>query len=159
MAVPCKAIQGFGVFLKRRRKDPASDGRDFYFMMKKLSARIFVQAKLLDIIRKRDRTTIVDALGSLVQEPCSNGADDLTVLMDFIGGLSSLHDRLFVQPHIGCNELGEWGIGDMPAEYSWSDRWGAWTDAEGVPLPWKEEHPGEPWDPEGLSGVPDLDLA
>jgi len=127
-------------------------------MMKKLAARIYAQAKLLDIVRKRDRTAIVDALGVLVQEPCVDCDGGCDALIDFMEGLSSLHDRLFVQPHIWPNELGEWGIGAMPEDHAWSEQWGSWVDAEGVPLPWKEEHPGETWAPGDMPGFPDLDL-
>ena len=122
---------------------------------RKLSARIYAQAKLIDIVRKRDRTAIVDALGVLVQEHCVDGGD---ALIDFMEAMTSLRDKLFVQPHIWPNELGEWGIGDMPEDHAWSEEWGAWVDAAGVPVPWKEEHPGETWDPGDMSRFPDLDL-
>jgi hypothetical protein len=126
--------------------------------VKNISARIYAQAKLLDIVQRRDRIAIVDALGALVQEHSAGGRGGCDGLIDFMEGLFSLHDRLFVQPHIRPNELGEWGIGYMPEDHAWSEKWGAWVDAEGAPLPWKEEHPGETWPPGELPGLPDLDV-
>ena len=102
--------------------------------MNKLSARIYAQGKLLDIVQRRDRTAIVDALGVLAQEHCVDGID---ALLDFVTELP-LFDALFVHPHIGCNERVEWGIGELPEDHAWNEEMGCWLDAEGMPLPWKD---------------------